>query len=110
MFKYEEEISRKSGPRWLVSPSSQSFPNRTRTRARRTRAKASPIERLSDREFEVFPLIGGGKSTVQIAEELHLSTKTVESHRARVEAKLDLRTMTELISFASRWVETQDAR
>ena len=74
------------------------------------RAKASPIERLSDREFEVFQLIGRGKSTVQIAEELHLSTKTVEAHRAQVKAKLDLRTMPELISFASRWVETQDAR
>ena len=73
-------------------------------------AKASPIERLSDREFEVFQLIGRGKSTVQIAEELHLSTKTVEAHRARVKEKLDLQTMTELISFASRWVETQDAR
>jgi DNA-binding NarL/FixJ family response regulator len=74
------------------------------------RAKASSIERLSDREFEVFQLIGRGKSTVQIAEELHLSTKTVEAHRARVKEKLDLQTMTELISFASRWVETQDAR
>jgi DNA-binding NarL/FixJ family response regulator len=74
------------------------------------RTKASPIERLSDREWEVFQLIGRGKSTVQIAEELHLSTKTVEAHRAGVKKKLDLRTMPELISFASRWVETQDAR
>jgi DNA-binding NarL/FixJ family response regulator len=74
------------------------------------RSKASPIESLSDREWEVFQLIGRGKSTVQIAEELHLSTKTVEAHRAHVKKKLDLRTMPELISFASRWVETQDAR
>jgi DNA-binding NarL/FixJ family response regulator len=74
------------------------------------RPKASPIERLSDREFEVFQLIGRGKSTAQIAQELHLSTKTVEAHRARVKEKLDLRTMPELISFASRWVETQDTR
>jgi DNA-binding NarL/FixJ family response regulator len=74
------------------------------------RTEASPIERLSDREWEVFQLIGRGKSTVQIAEELHLSPKTVETHRARVKEKLDLRTMPELISFASRWVETQDGR
>ena len=74
------------------------------------RAKTSPIERLSDREFEIFQLIGQGKSTVQIAEELHLSTKTVEAHRAHVKAKLDLKTMPELISFSSRWGETQDAR
>jgi DNA-binding NarL/FixJ family response regulator len=74
------------------------------------RTKASPIERLSDREWEIFQLIGRGKSTVQIADELHLSTKTVETHRARVKEKLDLQTMTELISFASRWVESQGAR
>jgi DNA-binding NarL/FixJ family response regulator len=74
------------------------------------RTESSPIARLSDREWEVFQLIGRGKSTVQIADELHLSTKTVEAHRARVKEKLDLQTMTELISFASRWIETQDAR
>ena len=74
------------------------------------RTEASPIKRLSDREWEVFQLIGRGRSTVQIAEELHLSPKTVEAHRAHVKEKLDLKTMTELISFASRWVETQDAR
>jgi DNA-binding NarL/FixJ family response regulator len=74
------------------------------------RPEASPIERLSDREWEVFQLIGLGKSTVQIAEELHLSPKTVEAHRAHVKEKLDLKTMPELISFASRWVETQDQR
>jgi DNA-binding NarL/FixJ family response regulator len=74
------------------------------------RSKTSPMERLSDREWEVFQLIGRGKSTVQIADELHLSTKTVETHRARVKEKLDLQTMTELISFASRWVESQGAR
>jgi DNA-binding NarL/FixJ family response regulator len=71
-------------------------------------AKASSIERLSDREFEVFQLIGRGNSTAQIAKELHLSTKTVETHRAHVKEKLDLKTMPELISFASRWVATQD--
>src|ERR1700746_1734991 len=71
-------------------------------------AKASPIEQLSDREFEVFQLIGCGKSTAQIATELHMSTKTAEAHRAPVKEKLDLNTMPELISFASRWVETQD--
>ena len=74
------------------------------------RTEASPITRLSDREWEVFELIGRGRSTVQIAEELHLSPKTVEAHRAHVKEKLGLRTMTELVSFASRWLETQDAR
>jgi DNA-binding NarL/FixJ family response regulator len=71
---------------------------------------ATPIKRLSDREFEIFQLIGKGKTTVQIANQLHLSAKTVEAHRAHIKEKLDLRTMAELISFAARWVETQDAR
>lgn len=70
-------------------------------------ADSSPLGRLSDREFEVFQLIGHGKSTGAIAAELHLSTKTVETHRARIKEKLELRTMPELISFAARWVETQ---
>jgi len=74
------------------------------------RTETSPIKRLSDREWEVFQLIGRGRSTIQIAGELHLSPKTVEAHRAHVKEKLDLKTMTELVSFASRWVETQDAR
>ena len=55
------------------------------------RTEASPIKRLSDREWEVFQLIGRGRSTVQIAEELHLSPKTVEAHRAHVKEKLDLK-------------------
>ena len=66
---------------------------------------------LSDKiSARILENVGRGKSTAQIAQELHLSTKTVEAHRARVKEKLDLRTMPELISFASRWVETQDGR
>ncbi|MBW0000659.1 MAG: response regulator transcription factor [Verrucomicrobia bacterium] len=74
------------------------------------RVESSPLGLLSDREFEVFELIGRGKSTTDIAAELHLSTKTVEAHRAKIKEKLELRTMPELISFAARWVETQDTR
>lgn len=74
------------------------------------RVETSPLGLLSDREFEVFELIGRGKSTTEIAAELHLSTKTVEAHRAKIKEKLELKTMPELISFAARWVETQDTR
>jgi DNA-binding NarL/FixJ family response regulator len=66
---------------------------------------ASPIAQLSDREFEVFQLIGRGKGTVEIAEALHLSPKTVEAHRAKIKEKLELKTVPELISFACRWLE-----
>ena len=57
----------------------------------------SPIERLSDRQLEVFTLIGQGLGTRQIAEQLHLSVKTVESHRAHIKQKLDLKTASQLM-------------
>lgn len=72
-----------------------------------TRHSSSPVERLTDREFEVFQLIGGGKSTREIADTLSLSSKTVEVHRLNIKQKLGMKTATELIRFAVRWVETE---
>ena len=63
----------------------------------------SAVEVLSDREFEIFGLLGDGLSTQQIAEKLHLSMKTVDAHRAKIKEKLNVRTSNELISFAARW-------
>jgi DNA-binding NarL/FixJ family response regulator len=65
----------------------------------------SLIARLSDREFEVFELLGEGLSAREIAERLHLSTKTVDAHRAKIKAKLVIKTTSELISYAARWIE-----
>lgn len=76
---------------------------------RRLEASKSPVENLTDREFEVFQLIGQGKGTRQIAEKLHLSVKTVEVHRVNIKAKLKLESAPELIRFAVRWVEMQNA-
>ncbi len=73
----------------------------------RPRGSSSPIKKLSDREFEVFQLIGQGKSTRDIAAQLHLSPKTVDVHRANIKEKLELRDATALIRHAVRWVETQ---
>jgi len=70
-------------------------------------APASSVERLTDREFEVFQLIGQGKSTRDIAQRLRLSMKTVEVHRANIKKKLKLKTATDLVSHAIRWVETE---
>jgi len=70
-------------------------------------AGGSPVERLSDREFEVFQLIGLGKGTREIAVQLHLSVKTVEVHRAKIKAKLDVKTATDLVRVAVQWVESQ---
>lgn len=76
--------------------------------ARRPRGSSSPIEKLTDREFEIFQMIGRGKSTRDIAAELHLSPKTVDVHRSHLKEKLGLRDSTALIRHAVRWVETQD--
>jgi DNA-binding NarL/FixJ family response regulator len=73
----------------------------------RPRGSNSPIEKLTDREFEVFQLIGQGKSTRDIAGQLHLSTKTVDVHRGNIKEKLGLTDATALIRHAVRWVETQ---
>lgn len=67
----------------------------------------SPFGGLTDREFEVFQLIGQGKSTRDIAHQLHLSPKTVDVHRANIRTKLELKDNTALIRQAVRWVETQ---
>lgn len=74
---------------------------------RKPRGSSSPIEKLSDREFEVFQLIGQGKSTRDIAEQLNLSPKTVDVHRGHIKEKLELNDATALIRHAVRWVETQ---
>ena len=68
----------------------------------------SPVERLSDREFEVFQLIGQGKGTRDIAQRLRLSVKTVEVHRANIKHKLELNSGTDLVRYAIRWTEVQN--
>jgi DNA-binding NarL/FixJ family response regulator len=65
----------------------------------------SLIAHLSDREFEVFELLGEGVSAYKIAKRLHLSTKTVDAHRANIKTKLIIKTTSELISYAARWME-----
>ena len=75
---------------------------------RRSDTAASPVENLTDREFEVFQLIGDGHSTRRIAEKLHVSVKTVEVHRVNIKTKLKLESASELIRFAVRWVEAQN--
>lgn len=67
----------------------------------------SPVESLSDRELEVFELIGRGRTTAEIANQLHLSVKTVETHREKVKAKLGLKSAAELYQYAVRWVMEQ---
>jgi DNA-binding NarL/FixJ family response regulator len=63
----------------------------------------SSVADLTDRELEVFRLIGEGHSTRQIAEELHISVKTVESYQAHIKEKLSLRSARELVQHAIQW-------
>ncbi len=65
----------------------------------------SGTDSLSRRELEVFELIGRGNSTREIAEQLNLSVKTIESYRAHIKEKLCLRSATELMQRAVHWVE-----
>ncbi len=68
------------------------------------RRERSGIEALSERELEVFELIGQGRSTREIAEQLHLSIKTIETYRENAKVKLDLRSSVELIREAVQWM------
>lgn len=67
----------------------------------------SPVEKLSDRELEIFSLIGHGHGTRLIAETLHLSIKTVESHRAHIKEKLNLESAADLVHYAIQWVQSE---
>jgi DNA-binding NarL/FixJ family response regulator len=66
----------------------------------------SPLAVLSDRELEIFRLIGEGQITRQIAQRLHLSIKTIESHREHIKHKLTLESGSALLRYATRYVET----
>jgi len=69
-----------------------------------TRTAGSPADSLSDRELEVFRMIGEGFSTREMAEKLHLSVKTVETYRAHIKDKLGFEDANELLRSAIRWV------
>lgn len=73
----------------------------------RKAAPASPLERLTDRELEVLQLIGKGRATRHIAEQLHLSVRTVDAHRANIKEKLQLPDGPALVRYAVTWMEGQ---
>lgn len=68
---------------------------------------ATPEELLSDRELQVFQMLGMGRATRQIAKELHLSIKTIETYRANIKKKLNLNDGLELLQHAVRWAQEQ---
>ncbi len=68
----------------------------------------SPVDQLSDRELEVLQLLGKGFGTREIADELHLSIKTIETHRAHIKEKLGLKDAGEMVRFAIDWVAREN--
>ncbi|MGE3536464.1 MAG: response regulator [Candidatus Tectimicrobiota bacterium] len=72
-------------------------------------AAVSPLDCLSDREMEVLHMLGQGHNRHAIAAALNLSVKTIETHRAHIMAKLQLKTVNEVVRFAVRWLHEQGA-
>ena len=68
----------------------------------------TPIESLSDREFEIFRLIGEGVKASQMAKQLHLSIKTIETYRSRIKEKLNLPNASQLLQYSIKWAKSQD--
>jgi DNA-binding NarL/FixJ family response regulator len=75
-------------------------------------ADADPHTTLSDREFQVFRMLASGQSVSDIGEELHLSVKTISTHKARLMQKLGVNTSNELIRYAivHRLTDDNDTR
>jgi DNA-binding NarL/FixJ family response regulator len=63
------------------------------------------VARLSDRELRVFEMLGQGHNTRQIADDLHLDMRTIETYRARIKEKLDLKDANELLQHAILWMQ-----
>jgi DNA-binding NarL/FixJ family response regulator len=73
----------------------------------RQRSETSTLDKLSDREFEVFRLLGQGLTTREISQRLRLGTKTVDTHRLHLRQKLGFKTGAALIKYAIQWAGTQ---
>jgi DNA-binding NarL/FixJ family response regulator len=76
---------------------------------RQDEGEVDAVERLSDRELEILELIGKGRDVREIAKLLHLSPKTVETHRSHIKDKLDLKNSREVARFALQWLSTRNA-
>jgi DNA-binding NarL/FixJ family response regulator len=91
-----------AGERYLSSAMTQKLIGQAINRV--DSAASDPIQRLSDRELEVFQLIGHGQTTRAIANQLHLSVHTIDTHREKIRRKLGLKHGAELMQRAVQWV------
>jgi DNA-binding NarL/FixJ family response regulator len=83
----------------------RAFKKSLESRPDHSASSATGIEKLSDREMHVFHLLGSGLGNTQIARSLHLSVKTIESHRENIKHKLDLSCSRDLVACAKKYVE-----
>jgi len=81
-----------------------------RSGASRKAAASSPVERLSDRELEIFRLLGEGRTPSQIACDLNLSLKTIQAYCARAKEKFGVTSLTELLRAALRWEDASNVK
>ena len=81
-----------------------------RLRSSRESAPSSPVERLSDRELEIFRLLGQGRTTSQIAGDLNLSLKTIQAYCSRAKEKFGVTSLTELLRAAIRWEDASHVK
>jgi DNA-binding NarL/FixJ family response regulator len=92
-----------SGKIYLSEKVNDQLLQRVETRRQDARTSASPIERLSDRELQIFRLLGDGVRVREIATQLHLSVRTVESHRVNIKQKLGMESSAELLRYAIKF-------
>jgi DNA-binding NarL/FixJ family response regulator len=78
--------------------------------SRKSDIGTDPVAKLSDREFEIFRLIGSGYKVSQIADRMHLSSKTIETYRARIKEKLNITDASKLLRYAIKWVSSDDKK
>ncbi len=97
-----------AGQIYLSEAMNSRLVNRFATGAPAADGRRSIVGRLTDRELQILQQIGLGKGTRHIAEDLHISVKTVETHRAHLKEKLQLRNAPELVRFAIEWARSED--
>ena len=96
-----------SGKIYISEKITDQLLHRVTTRRKDARNFKSPVERLSDRELQIFRLLGDGVRVREIATQLYISIKTVESHRVNIKEKLGLQTSAELLRYAIQYSHTK---
>lgn len=97
-----------AGQMYLSEAMNSRLVNRFATGATAADGRRSIVGRLTDRELQILQQIGSGRGTRHIAEDLHISVKTVETHRAHLKEKLQLSNAPALVRFAIEWARSED--